>query len=375
MKRGLQRSISPRTAAVVILLVLAAVQAWWWRAFIWRPPIKSGVSMNAMSPMPPGPDLEQGRPDVYVETIAGAVEPGLADGPGRDARFDSPAGIAIDAGDTLYVADSRNHQIRVVKPNGVTSTLAGSCEGFRDGPASEARFRFPCAVAVGKDGVVYVADTGNHCIRKVQQGVVTTLAGGRRGYAPGKGPAAAFDTPVSVAMTAAGLIVADWGNARIRRVVRDGSVDAGTPCPGPPASVTGGARWAATSPDGGVVFGEYGVLRNVTTAQGGMNLAHPGVALPLSMNEATADEWLMAPADQGAVLLVRGEVAEVLAGGCQHPGSSLGWRDFAGDQARFGRIGGMVMDSSGRLYVSDTDANSVRRITVPELVRGKERPR
>jgi len=66
MKRGLQRSISPRTAAVVILLVIAGVQAWWWRAFIWRPPIKSGVSMNAMSPMPPGPDLEQGRSDVYV---------------------------------------------------------------------------------------------------------------------------------------------------------------------------------------------------------------------------------------------------------------------------------------------------------------------
>lgn len=373
MKRGLQRSVSPRAAATVILLVLAAVQAWWWRAFIWRPQLPSGVSAAPMTPMPPGPQIEQGRKDVEVETIAGAVEPGLAEGIGRDARFDSPAGIAMDGAGNLYVADSRNHRIRLVRPDSHTSTLAGAGEGYLDGPASTARFRFPCGVAVAEDGSVYVADTGNHCVRVIRNGQVSTLAGGRQGYAAGSGSQAAFDTPLSVAFTPGSpgtLLVADWGNSRIRRVSLDGQVDAGTPTPGRPVSVVGGSRWAVTVPDGGLVFGAWGTLQGIRTAVEGMAVAHPGVALPISIQGETG--WLMADADQGAVLLVRGTVAEVLAGGFQNPGNMLAWRDFSGEQARFGRIGGLALDGRGRIYVSDTDSNSIRRVSVPELVQGKE---
>lgn len=378
MRRGLQRTVSPRAAAVVILLVIAAIQAWWWRAFIWKPPIRSGTSMNPVTPMPPGPTIEQGRPDVMVSTLAGEVAPGADDGPSWAARFDTPAGLAIEPSGALIVADSRNHRIRRVQPDGRTTTIAGSVEGLRDGPASRAQFRLPCGVAVAPDGTVYVADTGNHCIRRIRNGMVTTLAGGVRGLAQGEGRGARFNTPTGLAyvwLPQPALVVADYGNRRVRRVTLDGSVDVGVACPGAPVSVTGGDTWVAACPDAGVVFGPSGALPAVRTQIEGIPLRHPGVAVPIGRSGGSGSppiEWVMTDAEQGAVCLVRGGVAEVLAGAFQSTGSSLAWRDFAGNEARFGRIGGVVISREGYLYVSDLDANAIRRIVVPELVQRKE---
>jgi sugar lactone lactonase YvrE len=118
-------------------------------------------------------------PDGVVSTIAGSAgRPGSVDGPGRKARFFRPGGLAVDASGRVYVADTYNQTIRMVTPDGVASTIAGSPgqPGNQDGPAAQARFRFPGPVAVDAAGDVFVGDTGNHTIRKISPaGLVTTL--------------------------------------------------------------------------------------------------------------------------------------------------------------------------------------------------------
>jgi len=262
----------------------------------------------------------------------------------------------------------------MILPDGRVDTLAGSSEGYADGFADDARFRFPSGVAVDNSGCVYVADTGNHCIRKVFDGKVSTLAGGSRGFAAGKGTAARFDTPTDVALLHGPppvLLVADYGNRRIRRVTLDGVADSGEPCPGPPFRVTVSRTWEAALPDVGMLFGPASPPAAIATAVEGIRLRHPSISLIVDTGE-TRPVRLLADAEQGAVFLVRDGTAEVLAGGCQEPGNMLAWKDFSGERARFGRIGGMAMDRLGRVYVADTDANTIRRLRVPELLHRKD---
>lgn len=374
MRRGLQSSVSPRIAAIVIFVVLAAIQAWWWRAFVWRPPGKGGGSGARMSPIPPGPRIEMGRKDVRVETIAGAPDPGNADGMGRDARFDAPVGIAVDSRHDptarrtvtlVYVADSRNHRIRIVSESGEVTTLCGGHEGFADGPTGSAQFRFPTGVAVGPNGELYVADSGNHRIRVVRNGTVATLAGGEIGYAVGRGASARFDTPTAICFTptdGTGLWVADSGNRRVRRVTLDGLADAGRPYPQRPVWVSPGSPVLASLPDGGAWLDGDRAITGIRVGMADMALRHPGAII-----RCPRGGYIAADATQGALLWIRDGAAEVLAGGFQEPGSMRGWRDFAGDTALLGRIGGLAMDSQGRILVADTDANSIRRVYVPEL--------
>ena len=159
-----------------------------------------------------------------VSTLAGNGEYGFADGAGIAARFNEPFGIAIDAAGNLYVADTENHRIRKVTPEGVVSTLAGSQEGDADG--SSAQFYYPGSIAVDAACNLYVADVGNHRIRKITpEGVVSTLAGSKKGFVDGEGSAAQFKKPRGITVDAAGnLFVADGGNHRIRMVMPTGEV-------------------------------------------------------------------------------------------------------------------------------------------------------
>ncbi|WP_047128051.1 NHL repeat-containing protein [Xanthomonas arboricola] len=162
-----------------------------------------------------------------VQTVAGGQE-GFADGVDAAAEFNTPSGIAFDTAGNLYIADTGNHAIRKRTPQGVVTTLAGDgSAGFRDGAAAQARFNGPIGVAVDAQGRVYVADTYNDRIRVIApDGQVSTLAGGALpGMADGVGDQARFDTPTDLKVDAHGVVwVADMRNDAIRRIAPDGSV-------------------------------------------------------------------------------------------------------------------------------------------------------
>ena len=166
-----------------------------------------------------------------VSTVAGqAGVSGSADGTNGAAQFYLPQSVAAAADGTLYVADAANHTIRKITPAGVVTTLAGSpgVSGSSDGTGAGARFYQPEGIAVGSTGMVYVADTWNHTIRKITPaGVVTTFAGsaGNSGTANGSGTTARFYQPQGIAVDGSGNVyVADTANHTLRKITPGGTV-------------------------------------------------------------------------------------------------------------------------------------------------------
>lgn len=142
--------------------------------------------------------------------------------------FNTPSGIAIDNGGNIYVADTSNNRIRKITAEGVVSTVAGTgTAGYLDGPANAAEFDGPIGVAVDASDNIYVADTYNDRIRKISaEGHVSTVAGaGRPGYSDGDAATALFDTPCAVVVSADGtLYIADTGNNQLRKITTAGQV-------------------------------------------------------------------------------------------------------------------------------------------------------
>ena len=174
-------------------------------------------------------------PAAVVTTLAGNIVVGFTDGTGSAAQFNNPVGASIDAQGNAYIVDWNNHSIRKVTPAGVVTTLAGNgTAGYADGTGAAARFRFPYGVTTDAAGNVYVADDQNNRIRKITPaGVVTTIAGdGTFGYADGNANVAKFAFPSDVKIDAQGnIFVADRGNHCIRKITAAGVVStiAGVP--------------------------------------------------------------------------------------------------------------------------------------------------
>jgi len=160
-----------------------------------------------------------------VDSFAGSEEgrSGSDNGTGADAKFFSPQGMAMDSSGNVYVADLSNHSIRKITPQGEVSTFAGSgTPGDENGVAGEAQFDSPRGIAVDAAGIVYVADSSNHLIRKITPGgVVTTIAGSTEGVNNGYsiGAKTRFKHPIDVATDSSGNVyVADTGNHLIRKI-------------------------------------------------------------------------------------------------------------------------------------------------------------
>lgn len=171
------------------------------------------------------------QPLLYeVETSIGSGVYGLENGEASSASFREPSGIAIHSNGSIAITDTRNHLIRWWDGSTVDThagwRIGGTTGGLLDGSLEEATFQSPQALAWGPDGELYVADTGNHAIRKITADGVTTIAGdGVIGSSDGVGSSARFYTPRGLAVDSAGTIyVADTLNHVIRRITPDGMV-------------------------------------------------------------------------------------------------------------------------------------------------------
>jgi len=207
-------------------------------------------------------------PAGVVTIFAGINQAGTNDGPGNVANIINPSGIAIDKDDNLYVTDG-NNAIRKISPTGYVYTIAGQrSAGTVDGFGRGAKFNKPAGIAVDNNGNVYVADRGGFVIRKIfASGLVTTIAGsGVYGYADGYGGAASFQAPVGITVDASGnLYVTEDGAGTIRRITPDGEVK--TIAGGGPVGTENGVgtdvHFSAPSgitigPDGNLYVAEYG---------------------------------------------------------------------------------------------------------------------
>ena len=278
---------------------------------------------------------------MIVTTLAGSAGvTGSDDGTGTAARFDQPEGVAVDANGNVYVSDTGNNTIRKIMPGGTVITLAGSpgVSGTANGTGSAAQFNQPEASAADANGNLYVADMGNHTIRKITPaGVVTTLAGspGVSGSANGTGSAAQFSYPHGVAVDGSGNVyVTDSGNHTIRKITPAGVVTtlAGSPGGFGSADGTGSAARFANP---------YGVA---VDASGNVYVA----------NSSNSTIRKITPAG----------VVTTLAGSAGNVGSA----DGTGSAARFQFPTCVAVDGSGNVYVADSGNNTLRKITPAGVV-------
>lgn len=258
-------------------------------------------------------------PSGTIDTIAGtgAYGGGGDGGPAAMATLGAVYGLATDAAGNLYIADTFNDKVRKISPDGIISRFAGTGEeghGGDGGPAGHARLDKPRGLAVDESGHVYIADTDNHRIRRVDpSGTIATVAGnGHSGYSGdgGAATAAMFDGPHDVAVDASGIIyVADSRNRVVRRIDAAGILttvagvgpDAQTEDDGADAVIRiSFARAVATDAEGAVYiadsFGDsvlrlddQGMLREFVGA-GRRDVHRPGdVAIDASGNILVAD--------------------------------------------------------------------------------------
>ncbi len=176
-------------------------------------------------------DMKKGE----VSTFAGKQSiSGLKDGAISNSLFNQPVGLAIDKNGVLYVSDCGNQRIRKIE-KGIVSTVAGSGEnilegtsyiegGYADGKRNEARFNFPSGIDVSDNGIIFVADTKNHRIRAITSTSVVTVAGnGEAGYFSSMSRASAFNEPSDVLVSGNKIYVSDTFNAKIRVINIDTS--------------------------------------------------------------------------------------------------------------------------------------------------------
>ncbi|MHA4895924.1 T9SS type B sorting domain-containing protein [Pedobacter sp. PWIIR3] len=323
-----------------------------------------------------------------VTTLAGSTL-GYKDGIKNTAKFNEPTGVACDAAGNVYIADSFNHNIRKITPNGIVTTVAGTgVLGMLNGPAAIASFNKPFGLLVNDNGDIFVADSENHQIRKISNGVVNLYSGsstGVKNISDGSGGFERFNFPEGLVFDPEGnLYVADAENFSVRKISPAQVVSTFAGVSGVLGKVNGtgnAARFdkpvaiARDIRNGNFYVADYlnNLVRMITPAgvvstyagtgerasENGPRLSasfdHPtGLTIDILGNVYVSDDKDMIR----RISAVTGLVSTVAGSGEQGSQDGLRW-----DASFFHPIG-LAFDGEFNLYVVDQHNNRIRKITL-----------
>jgi len=269
-------------------------------------------------------------PGTTVTLFAGSGAAGSTDGLGAAASFTNPHGIYAAPDGFVYVADMIGHKIRKIDALGNVTTLAGSTAGFANGAGTVAQFNRPGDCVMDTSGNLYVTDSTNNRVRKVDaSGNVTTFAGsGVIGNADGTGIAATFHEPTGITIAGGSLYVTDFTSSCIRRIVIATGV----------VTTLAGSR-----------LGERGLIDGPGTAA--------KFFYPTQIVYAPDGFLYVATINAVRKVSLTG-FTTTLAGS-----STPGYLDGLGTAAQFNRPYGLALDVLGNIFISDTSSNTLRKIT------------
>ena len=260
-------------------------------------------------------------------TIAGNPTQGSVDGQGTSAKFMNPYGITLDANGNIYVADAGDHKIRKITPDGVVTTVAGSTEGYNDGVGTAAKFDVPIDIVMDSKGNLFVADKLNYCIRKITpNGTVSRFAGGigASSHLDGLGTSARFELPEFMTIDKADNIYLVDNSRNLRLIKPDGTVSSLTTLSNNPGFL-----------DGPIGAARFYQMQSLTVDPGG-NLFITDFQEPHSMVRVLKTDGMVSTVGGSDVLYVDGPLTS----------------------ARFQGLRGIAVDNNGNIYLSEIGKES-----------------